>query len=308
MRVSLALESAREARSPSSAIQTDFIGRLCESESRTLPKIGQQLMSIDIFLVDAFADEPLSGNPAAVCPLSSWPPDTLMQSIAAELNQSETVFFVPEGNGYRIRWFTPTKEVDHIGHATLAAGYLILSRLTPGESEIRFLTGDDYMLVRRDGNHTSLDMAALVPHNIDMPDEIVAALGIRPAAALAAKHYLFVFDQPSEVANLKPDMTKIATFNLPGVIVTAPGGDGSDFVSRFFAPTNGVPEDSVSGVSHCCLAPYWSLLLGKSRLIGRQLSPRGGIVLCEHQGQRVILAGSAAVSLEGRLHLPTRLW
>ncbi|MBA2127462.1 isomerase [Hyphomicrobium methylovorum] len=261
-------------------------------------------MNIDVFIVDAFADKPLSGNPAAVCPLTSWLPPETMQAIAAELNQSETVFFVPEDDGFRIRWFTPTREVDHIGHATLAAGHLILSRLNTMLDAVRFRTGDDYMLVLRDGDGVTLDMAALPPVPSIVTEAIVAALGATPKKALAAKHHLFVFDHPQDIAALNPDMAAIAKLDLPAVIVTAPGGEGSDFVSRFFAPANGVPEDSVSGVSHCCLAPYWAKRLGRSRLIGRQLSTRGGIVVCEDRGQRVVLGGKATISLEGTLHLP----
>jgi PhzF family phenazine biosynthesis protein len=262
--------------------------------------------AIDVFIIDAFTSKPLGGNPAGVCPLATWLPDATMQAIAAELNQSETVFFVPEGGDFRIRWFTPTREVDHIGHATLAAGHLLLSRLDPGRNEVRFLTGEDYMLVRRDGDLVTLDMAALVPKPAAVTDAIILALGARPTAALAAKHYLFVFDQADDVAKLKPDMAAIAQLALPAVIVTAPVSEGADFVSRFFAPANGVPEDAVSGVSHCCLAPYWARRLGRTSLVGRQLSSRGGIVMCEYQGRRVVLGGQATICLEGRMHLTSR--
>ncbi|MBN9015449.1 MAG: PhzF family phenazine biosynthesis protein, partial [Rhizobiales bacterium] len=238
-------------------------------------------MSIEVFIVDAFAAEPLTGNPAAICPLSSWLPEETMQAIAAELNQSETVFFIPERNDFRIRWFTPTREVDHIGHATLAAGHLILSRLNPERDQVRFLTENNYMLVQRNGLGVALDMAALPPKPAALNEAIVSALGARPTAAFAAKHHLFIFDHADEIIALKPDMAAIAQLELPAVIVTAPGSGDVDFVSRFFAPANGVPEDSVSGVSHCCLSPYWAQRLGRNRLIGRQLSKRGGIVECE---------------------------
>lgn len=260
-------------------------------------------MSIEVFIVDAFAAEPLTGNPAAICPLSSWLPEETMQAIAAELNQSETVFFIPERNDFRIRWFTPTREVDHIGHATLAAGHLILSRLNPERDQVRFLTENNYMLVQRNGLGVALDMAALPPKPAALNEAIVSALGARPTAAFAAKHHLFIFDHADEIIALKPDMAAIAQLELPAVIVTAPGSGDVDFVSRFFAPANGVPEDSVSGVSHCCLSPYWAQRLGRNRLIGRQLSKRGGIVECELRRQRVILGGKATICLEGRLHI-----
>ncbi|MCX5578421.1 PhzF family phenazine biosynthesis protein [Kaistia terrae] len=266
-------------------------------------------MKLDVFIIDAFSDRPLAGNPAGVCPLPEWLPDASMQAIASELNQTETVFFAPEDDDYRIRWFTPTREVDHIGHATLAAGHLVLSKLDPARSEVRFRTGDDYMLVRRDGDGVALDMAALPPRPARVTDEVVAALGARPVEALAAKHHLFVFETWQEVAGLRPDMAAVARLELPAVIVTAPcgvDGDGNpvDFVSRFFAPANGVPEDPVSGVSHCCLTPYWAWRLGKAHLVGQQLSARGGTIRCEDRGERVVLGGRAAISLQGVLSLP----
>ncbi len=219
-------------------------------------------MSIEVFIVDAFAAEPLTGNPAAICPLRSWLSKETMQAIAAELNQSETVFFIPESNDFRIRWFTPTREVDHIGHATLAAGYLVLHRLNPERDQVRFLTGNNYMLVQRNGPGVALDMSALPPKPATLNEAIVSALGATPTAAFAAKHYLFVFGHSDDIIALKPDMAAIAQLELPAVIVTAPGSGAVDFVSRFFAPANGVPEDSVSGVSHCCLTPYWAQRLG----------------------------------------------
>ncbi|BCP54839.1 putative isomerase [Kaistia sp. 32K] len=265
-------------------------------------------MSLDAYIIDAFADRPLSGNPAGVCPLPEWLPDATMQAIAAELNQTETVFFAPEGDDYRIRWFTPTREVDHIGHATLAAGHLVLAKLEPGRAEVRFRTGDDYMLVRRDGDGVALDMGALPPRPAEVTDAVVAALGALPVEAFAAKHHLFVFERWQDVANLRPDFSAVARLELPAVIVTAlaegiEGGD-ADFVSRFFAPANGVPEDPVSGVSHCCLTPYWARRLGKTKLVGRQLSARGGTIRCEDRGDRVVLGGRAAISLHGVLQLP----
>lgn len=261
--------------------------------------------SVVIYLVDAFAHEPMAGNPAGVCPLSSWLPEPTMLAIAAELNQSETTFFVPEGDDFRIRWFTPTREVDHIGHATLAAGHIVLSIIRPDLTEVRFLTGNGFMLVGRRDDNLILDMPALPPVASWISNEAVAALGARPTAALEAKHHLFVFKDAAEIANLNPDMAALAKLPLPAVIVTAPGDDGADFVSRFFAPANGVPEDPVSGVSHCCLTPYWAQRLGKRQLVGRQLSPRGGIVSCEDHGDRIILGGKATTSLEGRLTLPS---
>lgn len=260
-------------------------------------------MDLQMFIIDAFAERPMSGNPAAVCPLEEWIPGTTMQAIAAEMNLAETAFFVAEGDAFAIRWFTPTREVDLIGHATLAAGHLVLSRLRTGSRSVRFISESGEISVTRETKRLSLNMPALVPEEILAPEGLDCILGSNARKVLAAKHYLVILDDPDDVATLAPDMTALAALDLPALIVTAPGNDGVDFVSRFFAPANGVPEDSVSGVAHCCLAPYWAQRLGRSKLVGRQLSRRGGIVYCEDRGDRVVLEGEAVIFLEGRIHI-----
>ncbi len=265
-------------------------------------------MKLPMFIIDAFADRPLAGNPAAVCPLQTWLPDDTMQAIASEMNLSETVFFAPAPGGktYGIRWFTPTREVDLIGHATLAAGHLILDRLDPGASGVHFESGGKMLEVRRDGpSSLVLEMPALRSSPVEPPAALARALGSQPRAVLAAKHYLCVFETADEIAALAPDMTTLAGLDLAAVTVTAPAppGDDADFVSRFFAPANGVPEDPVSGVAHLALAPYWSERLGKKKLLGRQLSRRGGLVVCEDLGARVSLGGSAVIFLEGSISI-----
>jgi predicted PhzF superfamily epimerase YddE/YHI9 len=262
------------------------------------------MATLPIFIIDAFADRPLTGNPAAVVPLDAWLPDALMQAIAGELNLSETVFFVPEGGGFAIRWFTPIREVDMIGHATLAAGALVLERMWTERAEVGFTNKGATMTVARDGAAYRLEMPALPPQPIEPPDGLVQGLGRAPAQILAAKHYLCVYERPDDIATLGPDFARLKTLPLPAVIVTAPGDLGSgtaDFVSRFFAPANGVDEDPVSGVAHLCLVPYWSKRLGKSRLVGHQISQRGGFIRCEDLGPRVRLGGTVAVFLEGRI-------
>lgn len=262
-------------------------------------------MDLELFIIDAFADEPLSGNPAAVCPVESWPSDAMMQAIAQELNQSETVFFAPDGENYSIRWFTPTREVDHIGHATLAAGHLVLERMRQTAKSVKFDNPGGAMTVSRDGISLNLEMPSLQPHPLQNFEDVALALGSRPSRVLAAKHYLCVFDDEADVVGLEPDMAALARLDLPAVIATAPTGrDDADFVSRFFAPANGVPEDSVSGVAHCCLAPFWAGELGKSNLTGYQASQRGGLVRCRYDGETVTLGGTAAIFLEGRIQLP----
>ena len=222
-------------------------------------------MNLPMFIIDAFAERPLAGNPAAVCPLDAWLPASTMQAIASEMNLSETVFFAPDAadDAFGIRWFTPTREVDLIGHATLAAGYLVLERLRPGATSVRFLSNSDELVVTRDGASLALEMPALRPRPIEPPPALARGLGRQPKAVLAAKHYLCVFDHADEISAMAPDMGIIAKLDLPAVIVTAPGDGDADFVSRFFAPANGVPEDPVSGVAHLCLAPYWAERLGK---------------------------------------------
>lgn len=260
-------------------------------------------MQLDMFIVDAFADGPLSGNPAAVCPLEYWLPDELMQRIADEMNLSETVFLVPTGDSFAIRWFTPTREVDLVGHATLAAGHIVLDRIRPSATEVTFSSLGGTLSVARDGDRLAMNMPALVPKVAPAPTGLSVMLGAEPVATLAAKHYLFVLEQAADVAGLNPDLAALARLPLPAVIVTAPAAFGSsyDFVSRFFAPANGVPEDPVAGVAHCCLSPYWSGRLGRAKLVGRQLSRRGGTVACEDCGDRVILGGKAVTVLTGRM-------
>lgn len=262
-------------------------------------------IDLPIYIIDAFAERPLTGNPAAVCPLESWLPATTMQAIASEMNLSETVFFAPEpqGDAFGIRWFTPTREVELIGHATLAAGHHVLEQMRPGAPEVRFVSGKDVFTVERDGTSLILEMPALPPRLIAAPPTLAKALGQPPKAVLGAKHYLCVFERADDIRALAPDMAALARLELPAVIVTAPGTGDADFVSRFFAPANGVPEDPVSGVAHLCLAPYWSERLNKASLVGHQLSQRGGIVRCEHRGKRVRLGGNAVVFLSGRIRI-----
>ena len=260
--------------------------------------------TLPIHIIDAFADRPLTGNPAAVVPLESWLPDEAMQAIAAELNLSETVFFVPEDAAFAIRWFTPIREVDMIGHATLAAGALVLDRLRPKADEVVFTSRGDVMTVTREGEAFTLEMPALPAKPVEPPVGLIEGLGRRPSAVLAAKHYLCVYDRAEDVAALTPDFLKLKVLPLPAVIVTAPGdvaGGTADFVSRFFAPANGIDEDPVSGVAHLCLVPYWSKRLDKTKLVGHQISPRGGIIRCEDRGPRVRLGGKVAYFLEGSI-------
>jgi PhzF family phenazine biosynthesis protein len=263
-------------------------------------------MRLPLYQIDAFAEGPFTGNPAAVCPLEDWLPEDVMQAIAAENNLSETAFFVPEGEAYRLRWFTPTTEVDLCGHATLASAYVVFRWLAPGRERVDFRTETAGTLsVTRDGELLALDFPARPPEPCAVSDEIVAALGRRPVALLAARDYLAVYDSADAVAALTPDFAAVAALDRFAVIVTAPGLGAVDFVSRFFAPARGVAEDPVTGSAHCTLIPYWATRLGKSRLEARQLSRRGGALSCALAGgpggERVTIGGRAQPYLEGTI-------
>jgi PhzF family phenazine biosynthesis protein len=263
-------------------------------------------MQIPLYQIDAFADGPFTGNPAAVCPLESWLPEDVMQAIAAENNLSETAFFVAQGEGYRLRWFTPSTEVDLCGHATLASAYVVFRWLRPERRTITFQTQEAGPLtVARDGELLALDFPSRPPQPCAMSEPLVAALGQRPAALLAARDYLAVYESADDVAALAPDFAGIAALDRFAVIVTAPGPGaevgGIDFVSRFFAPARGVDEDPVTGSAHCTLIPYWAGRLAKPRLAARQLSRRGGTLACALDGDRVTIAGRAVPYLEGTI-------
>jgi PhzF family phenazine biosynthesis protein len=260
-------------------------------------------MRIPLYQVDAFTGRVFGGNPAAVCPLSEWLPDAVLQAIAAENNLAETAFFVPQGEGYLLRWFTPTVEVDLCGHATLASGYVVTHILAPQRSSVVFDTLKAGRLeVRRDGDLLAMDFPSWPPTAKPVDPRIARALGRAPAEGyFAHDRILAVYDHAEEVAALNPDFAEMRDVPALGTIVTAPGGDGIDFVSRFFAPSHGVDEDWVTGSSHCVLTPYWAARLGKERLIARQISARGGDLICTLRGDRVTLAGRAVLYLEGTI-------
>jgi PhzF family phenazine biosynthesis protein len=260
------------------------------------------------FQVDAFTDRPFAGNPAAICPLATWLPDELMQAIAAENALSETAFFVKRADGdFDLRWFTPLVEVDLCGHATLASGFLLLDRLDPGRTEVRFHTRSGPLLVTRAGDELVMDLPARPPVPADEAiDKLAAALGRRPVAAMRARDHMAVFERADQVRALRPDMAALAALETFAVVVTAPGGppdDDVDFVSRFFAPQKGVPEDPVTGSAHSTLVPYWAERLGRTRLRARQVSRRTGDLGCEWQGARVLLSGRAVLVKTGEIYI-----
>jgi PhzF family phenazine biosynthesis protein len=260
-------------------------------------------LKIPMYQVDAFAESVFSGNPAAICPLEAWLPDEKMQAIAAENNLAETAFFVRNGKGYKLRWFTPGVEIDLCGHATLATASVILNDLTPGERSVSFETKSGTLTVTRDGDLYSMDFPARPPLACaDVYPGLVPALGGKPEAVLAARDYFVVYASEEELRALKPDMAGLMKVDRFAVIATAPGSQ-FDFVSRFFAPAKGVPEDHVTGSSHCSLIPYWSQRLGKKKLHAFQASPRGGELWCEDRGERVTMSGKAVRFFEGNIFL-----
>jgi predicted PhzF superfamily epimerase YddE/YHI9 len=259
-------------------------------------------MSIPIYQVDAFASRVFSGNPAAVCPLEKWLPDEQMQAIAAENNLAETAFFVKNGEGYHLRWFTPTVEVNLCGHATLASAFVIFNKLVPGARSVQFSTKSGKLIVTQDGDLLSLDFPALPPAECQVYPGLVVAMGGRPEKVLAARDYLVVYATEAELRSVTPDMDVLRKADRFAVIATAPGKD-VDFLSRFFAPAQGIPEDPVTGSAHCTLIPYWSKRLGKPKLHAYQASPRGGELWCEDRGERVTISGKAVQFLEGTICL-----
>ncbi|MBB6249951.1 PhzF family phenazine biosynthesis protein [Nitrospirillum iridis] len=268
-------------------------------------------MRLPVYQIDAFTDAVFGGNPAAVVPLDAWLPDAVMQAIAAENNLSETAFFVPPGPGdedaWGLRWFTPAVEVDLCGHATLATAHLMMNILHPGTDRVVFRTQKAGLVaVTREQGLLTLDFPARPPR---LPEAIhpglVAALGgPAPAAILAARDYLVVYDDAAVVRALAPDMAALMDIDRFAVIVTAPGDEpGVHFISRFFAPSEGVPEDPVTGSAHCTLIPYWAQRLGTDRLAARQVSRRGGALTCRLEGERVRIGGQAVLFLEGHIHI-----
>lgn len=260
-------------------------------------------MRFPIYQVDAFADRVFAGNPAAVVPLQSWLPDAALYDIAAENNLSETAFFVPNGDDWDLRWFTPKVEVDLCGHATLATAWVIFTHLRPQAEELRFNTRSGQLRVSRDGDSLVLNFPARVPSPCAPPPHLAQMLGAAPVEVLMARDLVVVLETAAQVRALTPDLEAIAKLDVFAVMVTAPGDDGCDFVSRFFAPAKGIPEDPVTGSAHCALVPYWSKRLGKTDLLARQVSARGGELHCRLLGDRVALAGRVAPYLEGFITL-----
>ncbi|SHJ30165.1 phenazine biosynthesis protein PhzF family [Hymenobacter daecheongensis DSM 21074] len=263
-------------------------------------------MLLPLYQIDAFTDQIFAGNPAAVCPLTAWLPEATMQAIAAENNVAETAFFVPRGGSeYEIRWFTPAAEVDLCGHATLASAHVLFRHLNFSGEELTFHSKSGPLRVRHaaDGRFT-LDFPSRPPHHLDVPPTgLPDALRATPLEVLASRDLMVRFNSEAEVLALHPDFAKLANLEYLGIIATAPGTNGIDFVSRFFAPRVGVPEDPVTGSAHATLIPYWAQRLGKTELRARQISARGGDLWCELRGDRALMSGYAVTYLKGEIEV-----
>lgn len=261
------------------------------------------MMNLSIFQVDAFTNSLFSGNPAAVVPLDDWLTDEVLQNIAAENNLSETAFFVQEKEGFRLRWFTPTTEVDLCGHATLATAHTLFEELDYQEKEILFYTRSGELTVSKEGDVLRMNFPAVEMPKVEPPEVLFKALGLRPSFDVyKTDDYMVVLGSEAEVKAVKPDMKLLSEIPARGVIVTA-AGDDVDFVSRFFAPQSGVDEDPVTGSAHTKSAPYWSKILNKTMLNARQVSNRGGELICRMNGDRVDILGSAVTYLKGEIDL-----
>jgi PhzF family phenazine biosynthesis protein len=259
-------------------------------------------MEIPFYQIDAFTDRLFTGNPAGVCFLERWLEDSLLQSIAAENNVSETAFLVPAGNRYELRWFSPKVEVDLCGHATLASAFAVFEYFNSQIQQVQFQTKSGLLSVERQGDLLMMDFPARPPEPCLPPEQMTEILGIAPLQTLLARDLLVVYEKEDQVRRLKPDLKRVAALEPFAVIVTAPGKN-SDFVSRFFAPKAGVPEDPVTGSAHCSLIPYWSKRLGKKELHALQLSERGGELFCIDQGDRVSIGGRAVAFLSGTIRI-----
>ncbi|MBP9902638.1 MAG: PhzF family phenazine biosynthesis protein [Verrucomicrobiota bacterium] len=260
-------------------------------------------MRLACYHVDAFANATFRGNPAAVCLLQAWLPDTTLQNIAAENNLSETAFVVARGSDFDLRWFTPTAEMDLCGHATLAAAFVLFTERGFSSHTVHFHSRSGRLTVARAGDVLTLDFPARPATACAAPEALIRGLGAKPCTVLKTRDYLAVFASAAEVQALQPDFGILRSLACLGIIATAPGAD-CDFVSRFFAPAAGINEDPVTGSAHCTLIPYWSRRLGKPALLARQISARGGELMCRDAGERVFIGGRATIYLRGEIEIP----
>jgi PhzF family phenazine biosynthesis protein len=261
-------------------------------------------MRTSIFQIDAFTTRRFAGNPAAVMPMDVYPEETVLQAIAAENNLAETAFLVPEGADYRLRWFTPITEVPLCGHATLASAAVVMERLEPGRKTVVFHSTSGPLTVKRTATGYVMDFPVRLSEPISTPAGLAEALGAVPIEVFVNEfNYMAVLESPQMLRDLAPDMTALVRMDRPGVIVTASGDGTYDFISRYFAPAKGIPEDPVTGAAHCMLAPYWARRLGKTEFHAFQASQRGGEIICRLVRDRIELEGNCVFYLEGYVEI-----
>jgi len=258
-------------------------------------------MKIPLYQVDAFTSKTFGGNPAAVCLFEKWPEDSILQNIAAENNLSETAFLIKNDQGYDIRWFTPTMEIDLCGHATLASAHVLFHHLNYKKEIIHFNTiHHGTLIVSKFNNLLTMEFPASQPKKIKIPIELIQGLGKAPLEVYATRDIMAVFEKEEDILQLYPDFNKLKELPQLGVIVTS-RGNNSDFVSRFFAPNAGIDEDPVTGSAHTTLIPYWSQKLNMNKLHAFQISKRIGELFCEFKGDKVLISGRAITYLEGKI-------
>jgi PhzF family phenazine biosynthesis protein len=260
-------------------------------------------MKLPIYQVDAFTSEIFGGNPAAVVPLEKWLDDKTLQNIAAENNLAETAFFVKEGDHYNIRWMTPTTEVPLCGHATLASGFVLFNIIAKDLKSVKFMSQSGELIVERNGDLLTLDFPSNKPKQIEINDAIIKCFDKKPVEVLINGFYvLIIFDSEEYVRNFIPNFELLKLVHDHGVIISSKGKE-VDFVSRMFAPNDGINEDPVTGSSHTVLVPYWSGKLGKKNFRAHQVSKRGGELFCMDEGERIKISGKAALYMEGTIFL-----
>ncbi len=260
------------------------------------------MKSIPYFEVFAFTNRMFAGNPAAVCLLEEFLPNEQLQAIATQNDLPETAFAVERDGHFDLRWMTPAIEVDLCGHATLAAAHVLFRHRGYAAEKVRFQTQSGELIVEQSASRLVLDFPSRPVEEGGDREAVAKSLGAKPAKLLHGRDYFAVFRSQAEVAAITPDLAAVAKLDAQGVVVTAPGDD-CDFVSRYFAPAAGIPEDPVTGSTHCTLIPYWSRQLGKRELFARQISSRGGELFCEDRGERVGIGGEAVTYVEGKIYL-----
>lgn len=259
-------------------------------------------MKLSIYQVDAFTSKLFGGNPAAVCPLEHWLADNVMQSIAAENNLAETAYFVKKENYYELRWFTPETEVDLCGHATLATAFVIFNLLKNETEKIIFQTKSGKLEVTKRNDLLVMNFPSRKPVAAKIPEGLIDAIGKAPKEVMQSRDLLLLYDSEEDVLSLQPNFNLLGKIDCFGYIATAKGNE-VDFVSRFFAPKEGINEDPVTGSAHSTLIPFWSERLGKNEMVARQISKRGGELFCKQLGDRVEIAGNAVLYLTGTIEV-----